>query len=140
MRSVPFRTTIEDHFEIEVFGRDEVAPGSLSAWLEQHDDPRIFAAVVNQPLLGRVQALAVWPSDIPPPELSDDDFPAALRRDAVQFVQPGVSTCGACDANVEGLFVLGRLWFGGNRRRHKMDRCPKCDADYVHSGLALLRR
>lgn len=137
---MPVRAVIEDFFVVEVFLDDEPVHEPLAGWRRRQDDSRVFAATVRAPTLGQVSALAVWPRDTPPPVLTQAEFPFAVRRDAIQFVQPQVQSCAVCGAEVDGLFILGRLWFGGNRRRHKMAPCPSCGADPVHSRLLLLAR
>jgi hypothetical protein len=137
---VPVVTTIQG-ITVSLFGADEEPPAPLDAWRSAAlDGSRTFPAIVSARILGDVPALAVWPNDIAPPVLTPESVEESLRRDAVQFVQPSSGECRSCGATVEGLTVLGRFWLGGNRRRHKVRRCPECDADYVHSGLLYLER
>jgi hypothetical protein len=132
---VPIRAEIEG-IAVTLFGEDEDAPPPLDAWRSAAPDPsRTFPALVTY-----LPALAIWPKDIPPPVFGAEPLERMLRRDAVQFVRPGAGTCRSCGNEVEGLLVIGRIWFGGNRRRHKLRRCPECDADFVHSRLLFLDR
>jgi hypothetical protein len=131
---------MRDGFVIELFGKEEPCPAfienSREAW---ESDPRAFAAIVHFPNGHRHEVVALWPRDIPPPNLEDLDS-AAIQRDAVQFVVPGEVSCQVCGTTSKGLWMLGGLWFGGNRRRHRLRRCTVCDADFVHSGLLFLDR
>ena len=128
-----------DGITVRLFSAGEELPAPLDAWkLEALDAARTFPSFVSSPGIGKVPALAVWPKDIPPPELTPESLEASLRQDAVQFVQPGRGSCRSCGAVVEGLAILAHLWLGGNQRRHRMRPCPACGADFVRSGLSHL--
>jgi hypothetical protein len=125
-----------DGITVRFFRAGEELPVPLDAWSSQAPDAaRTFPSFVSGPGIGKVPALAVWPNDIPPPDLAAESLEESLRRDAVQFVQPGRGSCRSCGAVVEGLSILAHLWFGGNHRRHRMRPCPACGADFARSGL-----
>lgn len=135
---MPLVATV-DGVTVKFFTSDEDLPAPLDAWKsEALDAARTFPSFVSAPGIGKVPALAVWPNDVPPPDLTPENLEASLRRDAVQFVQPSRGSCRSCGASVEGLSVLTHLWFGGNHGRHKMRACPACGADFVRSGLSHL--
>jgi hypothetical protein len=136
--SVPLVATV-DGITVRLFSAEEELPAPLDAWKSQVPDAaRTFPSLVSAPHIGKVPALAVWPKDGPPPELTPESLEASLRRDAVQFVQPRSGPCRSCGAVVEGLSILSHLWLGGDQRRHTMRPCPVCGADFVRSGLSHL--
>lgn len=133
--TVPVVATI-DGITVKLFGADEELPAPLDDWKSQAPDTaRTFPSFVTAPGIGKVPALAVWPKDIPPPDLTADSLEASLRQGAVQFVQPARGSCRSCGALVDGLAILAHVRLGADQRRHEMRPCPACGADFVRSGL-----
>ncbi|MGH8972577.1 MAG: hypothetical protein ACRD0C_05175 [Acidimicrobiia bacterium] len=125
-----------DGITVRLFSAGEDLPAPLDAWQPLAPDAaRTFPSFVSAPGIGKVPALAVWPKDIPPPDLTPESLEASLRRDAVRFVQPHRGSCRSCGASVEGLAILAHVRFGGNHGGDETRPCPACGADSARSGL-----